>query len=49
MLSASDLEQLCLSRLARYKRPRGYHVVDQLPKSAYGKVLKRELRRLLLE
>jgi long-chain acyl-CoA synthetase len=44
---SSDLDALCLGQLARYKRPRGYRVVEQLPKSAYGKVLKTELRKLL--
>ena len=44
-----DLDALCLSRLARYKRPRGYRFVDDLPKSAYGKILKRELRDLAAE
>lgn len=30
--------------LARYKLPRGWHLVDELPHSSAGKVLKRELR-----
>ena len=30
--------------LAAYKRPRRYVFVDALPRNAYGKVLKRELR-----
>lgn len=46
--AATDLDQLCLSRLARYKRPRGYRVVSELPKNAYGKVLKTALRATLL-
>lgn len=44
---AAALDALCLSRLARYKRPRRYCVVQELPKSAYGKVLKTELRKML--
>lgn len=44
---AAQLDELCLSQLARYKRPRGYRFIEQLPKSAYGKVLKTELRKLL--
>ncbi len=32
------------SVLASYKRPRRYEFVDELPRNAYGKVLKRELR-----
>jgi long-chain acyl-CoA synthetase len=34
----------CAERLAGYKRPRSIEVVDALPLSATGKVLKRELR-----
>lgn len=47
--NTGELDQLCLSQLARYKRPRGYRVIEQLPKSAYGKVLKTELRKMALE
>ena len=38
------LEALCLEHLARFKRPKRYVFVDDLPKNAAGKVLKRELR-----
>ena len=41
------LDQLCLDNIARYKRPRGYRIVDALPKNNYGKVLKTELRERL--
>jgi long-chain acyl-CoA synthetase len=34
---------------ARFKRPRHYRFVDELPKNNYGKVLKTELRRLFAE
>ena len=30
-------------RLARYKIPKEFHVLDQLPRTAYGKVVKPEL------
>jgi fatty-acyl-CoA synthase len=33
-----------LRRIARFKRPKRYEFVDELPKNSYGKVLKRELR-----
>ena len=36
-----------LAHLARYKRPRAYRFVGELPKSAYGKILKTELRKVL--
>jgi long-chain acyl-CoA synthetase len=39
------LDELCLAHLARYKRPRDYSFVADLPKSAYGKILKTELRK----
>jgi long-chain acyl-CoA synthetase len=31
--------------IARFKRPKDWHMVDALPKNAYGKVLKTELRK----
>jgi len=34
----------CSARLARFKVPRAVHLVDALPRSGVGKVLKRELR-----
>ena len=42
-----ELHALCSGSLAGYKLPRGYVFVDELPRNAYGKVLKRELRDLL--
>jgi long-chain acyl-CoA synthetase len=41
-----DLDALCLSSIARFKRPKDYVFVDSLPKNNYGKVLKTELRAL---
>jgi len=43
-----DLDQVCLERIARYKRPKEYRFIDALPTNNYGKVLKRELRAQLL-
>ena len=42
------LDALCLDNVARFKRPKAYRFIDELPKSAYGKILKRELRDKLL-
>jgi long-chain acyl-CoA synthetase len=42
--SAAELDALCLARIARFKRPKHYVFVDSLPKNAYGKILKTELR-----
>lgn len=44
-VSAEDLDAVCLSRIARFKRPKEYRFVEALPKNAYGKILKTELRR----
>lgn len=41
----AELDALCLDHIARFKRPRHYRWVESLPKNAYGKVLKTELRR----
>ena len=43
--SAEALDESCLaSDLARFKRPRAYVFVDQIPCSASGKLLRRFLR-----
>jgi long-chain acyl-CoA synthetase len=42
--SAAELDALCLARIARFKRPKHYVFIDSLPKNAYGKILKTELR-----
>lgn len=39
-----DLDTHLLERIARFKRPKRYVYVDELPKNSYGKVLRRELR-----
>ena len=41
---AGELDAHMLQRIARFKRPKRYLFVDELPKNSYGKVLKRELR-----
>lgn len=42
--SEGDLDTHLLDRIARFKRPKRYVYIDELPKNSYGKVLKRELR-----
>jgi acyl-CoA synthetase (AMP-forming)/AMP-acid ligase II len=42
-----ELDTHLLQRIARFKRPKRYLTVEQLPKNSYGKVLKRELRQQL--
>lgn len=46
-LSTQELDDTCLEHIARFKRPRRYVFVDDLPKNNYGKVLKTELRERL--
>ena len=45
---AGELDAHMLQRIARFKRPKRYLFVDELPKNSYGKVLKRELRNRCL-
>src|SRR5207248_2368522 len=42
--SADELAEVLASRLAGYKKPRSYDFVDELPRDAAGKLLKRKLR-----
>jgi acyl-CoA synthetase (AMP-forming)/AMP-acid ligase II len=46
--SEAELDAHLLERIARFKRPKRYEFVDEIPKNSYGKVLKRELRARLL-
>jgi acyl-CoA synthetase (AMP-forming)/AMP-acid ligase II len=43
------LDRLCLDNLARFKRPRAYRFIAELPKNNYGKVLKTALREMLVK
>jgi long-chain acyl-CoA synthetase len=45
-LDLRELEALCLQRIARFKRPKHWRLVELLPKNGAGKVLKRELREM---
>ena len=49
MITPQDLDTLCLDNVARYKRPRHYRFVENLPKNSYGKILKTDLRQFLKE
>ena len=46
-VDVAELDALCLRRIARFKRPKRWRVVDSLPKNGAGKVLKRALRDAL--
>ena len=43
----NTLRSHCTQNLAPYKVPREFYIVDELPKSGVGKVLKTELRARL--
>jgi long-chain acyl-CoA synthetase len=45
--TTEELDRTCLEQIARYKRPKDYRLVDDLPTNNYGKVVKRELRERL--
>ena len=45
--TAEALDEFCKARIGGYKRPRRYIFVEELPKSATGKILKAELRQLV--
>jgi long-chain acyl-CoA synthetase len=42
--AAVELDNLCLDRIARFKRPKDYIFIDALPKNNYGKIVKTILR-----
>jgi fatty-acyl-CoA synthase len=44
-VTADQIISACAERLASFKKPRLVEFVPELPKSAAGKVLKRELRQ----
>lgn len=46
--SETELLALCREHLAGYKKPRFIRFQDDLPKSGYGKILKRELKQAIL-
>ena len=46
---AGELKSYLKTRLSRFKVPKEFHIIDQLPKSPAGKILKRVVRQNLLE
>ncbi|MEO8605188.1 MAG: AMP-binding protein [bacterium] len=46
-LDAVELTDFCKQRLASFKKPERFHIVDSLPKNQMGKVLKKDLRAQL--
>ena len=47
VVDVATLDAHCLAQIARFKRPKRYLFVHELPKNNYGKVLKTELRQRL--
>ena len=47
--SPAELIDHCKQHLARYKAPKKIEIIDRLPLSPAGKVLRREVRQLLKE
>ncbi|MEW5423549.1 AMP-binding protein [Amorphus sp. 3PC139-8] len=47
--TADELDRFCRSEIARFKRPKDYVFIAELPKNNYGKILKTELRSHLRE
>lgn len=44
VITDAELDRLCTENIARFKRPKAYVFVPELPKNNYGKVLKTALR-----
>lgn len=44
-ITLEDIQEFCRDKLARFKTPKQLAVLDELPRTATGKVLKRELRK----
>ena len=42
--TGKEIIEFCRGKMAGYKRPKSVDFVDELPKSPYGKILKREIR-----
>ncbi len=48
-LTEEEVTQYCKEKLAAYKVPKIFEFIDELPKSAVGKVLRRKLKEMELE
>ena len=46
-MDPATLDAHCLAQIARFKRPKAYFELSELPKNNYGKVLKTDLRARL--
>ncbi|HOJ44185.1 MAG TPA: hypothetical protein PK800_08670, partial [Syntrophorhabdaceae bacterium] len=48
-ISSDEFKAFLKTKLAPYKVPKQYIVLKELPKSAAGKILKRELKKIIAE
>ena len=48
-VSEAEINAFCLEKLAKYKIPRRIYFIDEIPRNAAKKILRRELRTLLNE
>ena len=46
-LSIDELRELCGERIAHYKLPHDLVILDEIPRNASGKILKREVRKVV--
>lgn len=46
-VSHKELEEYCQEKLAKYKIPKRFFIVDQIPRNAAKKILRRELRKMV--
>jgi len=48
-ITEEELDSFCRERLTGYKIPKIYEFIDELPKSAIGKILRKDLRAMEME
>ena len=48
-MTEEEVIQYCKDRLAPYKVPKMVEFIDELPKSAVGKILRRKLKEMEIE
>ncbi len=47
--NAEELDHLCVENIARFKRPKAYRFIAELPKNNYGKIEKAKLKAVLAQ
>ena len=49
VINVAEITDYCRARLAKYKVPKRFFVIDEIPRNASKKILRRKLRRMLEE